>query len=98
MPNQAQSSGRGAQNDKRSFGTAKLSKNSVRYEAGGASSGSKSTAPVVAPKRGGSARPMQGKGGIIMGSSHGITTQVAPKNVGSSQPKADGPASSSQVV
>lgn len=96
LPNQGQSSGRGANTDKRSFGTAKLSKNSVRYEANGASSGGKSTAQVVAPKRGGSARPIQGKGGIIMGSSHGITTQVPPKNIGSSMiPKDDGPPSSS---
>ena len=35
------------------------------------------------PKRGGSARPVQDKqNGIIMGSSHGITSQVPPKDGG----------------
>lgn len=35
------------------------------------------------PKRGGSARPVSNKqNGIIMGSGHGITSQVAPKDGG----------------
>jgi hypothetical protein len=36
---------------------------------------------IIAPKRGGSARPLQNKGtGITMGASHGITSQVPPKD------------------
>jgi hypothetical protein len=52
-------------------GSAKLTKEKAKYE--------KSNAPVP-HKRGGSARPAQNSQGIIGGGTHGITSQVPPKN------------------
>ena len=62
----------------------KFSKDSVKYAKDKAPARDAAGHPVVAAqKRGGSARPLQNKQhGIIMGSSHGITSQVPPKDGG----------------
>lgn len=62
----------------------KFSKDSVKYAKDKGPNRDSSNPSLVGPqKRGGSARPIQNKqNGIIMGSSHGITSQVPPKDGG----------------
>ena len=62
----------------------KFSKDSVKYAKDKAPTRESAGHQVSgAQKRGGSARPLQNKqNGIIMGSSHGITSQVPPKDGG----------------